>query len=277
MKLIDTHQHLWDLRQLPCSWCADIPMLNRNFLIEDYLAAAKDAGIEKTIFMECDVDEPYALAEAQHIQSLANTHPMIAGIVAGARPERADFPNQLEDLLKLPKLRGIRRVLHVVPDEMSQSALFAKNIRRLAPHRLTFDLCVLARQLPLTVALAGKCPEVQFILDHCGIPDVKNRALDPWRAQIANLAALPNVACKISGIVAYTRENWTVEDLLPWVKHVIASFGWDRVVWGGDWPVCTLTTSLKQWVDVALELVGDVTVEQQEKLFYRNAERLYRV
>jgi len=277
MKRIDTHQHLWDLRQFPYCWCAGIPALNKSFLLDDFLAAAQGTGIEKTVFMECDVDEPHALAEARHVQSLADQHPLIAGIVASARPERADFPAQLEALLKLPKLRGLRRVLHVVPDETSQPALFAENVRRLAGHKLTFDLCVLARQLPLAIALAKQCSQVQFILDHCGVPDVKGLAFDPWRTHIAELAALPNVACKISGVVAYAGENWTVEDLRPWVEHVIACFGWDRVVWGGDWPVCTLTASLKQWVDASDNLFAAASPDEREKLFYKNAERIYRV
>src|SRR5690348_1994023 len=128
MKRIDTHQHLWDLKQFPYSWCAGIPALNRSFLLDDYLASAKDTGIEKCVFVECDVDEPNALAEAQHVQKLSEKNPIIAGIVAAVRPERVDFPAQLEALLKLPRLRGVRRVLHVVPDETSQPALFAENV-----------------------------------------------------------------------------------------------------------------------------------------------------
>jgi predicted TIM-barrel fold metal-dependent hydrolase len=277
MKRIDTHQHLWDLKQFPYSWCAGIPALNRSFLLNDYRAAAKDKGVEKTIFVECDVDEPHAVAEAQHIQKLAGNNPLIAGIVAAARPERADFPSQLEALLQLPKLRGIRRVLHVVPDATSQPALFAENVRRLAPHHLTFDLCVLARQLPLAIALAKKCPEVQFVLDHCGVPDVKGKAFDPWRAHIKELAALPNAACKISGLVAYAGENWTFDDLRPWVEHVVAGFGWDRVVWGSDWPVCNLTANLQRWVEAADALFEGASPAEREALFLKNAERIYRV
>ena len=277
MRRIDTHQHLWDLRQFPYSWCAGIPALNRSFLLNDYQAAAKDAGIEKTIFVECDVDEPHAFAEAQHVQQLAEKNPLIAGIIAAARPERTDFPSQLETLLQLPKLRGLRRVLHVVPDAISQPVLFAENVRRLAPHRLTFDLCVLARQLPLAIALVKKCPEVQFVLDHCGVPEVKSKAFDPWRAHIAELAALSNVAGKISGLIAYAGENWTVDELRPWVEHVVTCFGWDRVVWGSDWPVCNLTASLKSWVEAADALFSEVSPTEREALFHQNAERIYHV
>jgi len=277
MKRIDTHQHLWDLRQFPYSWCAGIPALNKSFLLDDYLAAAKNTGIEKTVFVECDVDEPHAIAEAQHIQKLADKHPFIAGIVAAARPERADFTAQLDALLRLPKLRGIRRVLHVVPDEISLSALFAENVRRLAAHKLTFDLCVLARQLPLAIALAAKCPDVQFILDHCGVPDVKGKVFDPWRTHIKELAARPNVVCKISGIVVQAGEGWTVTDLRRWVEHVVATFGWERVMWGGDWPVCTLSATLRQWVEAADLLFAAATELQRQKVFHKNAEKIYRI
>jgi len=277
MHLVDTHQHLWDLDRLPYSWCAGLPALNRSFRIDDYAAAAAGCGITKTVFMECDVDSPHQLAEAVAVQALADAHPLIAGLVASARPENADFPAQLEVLVRLPKLRGLRRVLHVVPDAVSQQPLFRENLRRLPALNLTFDLCVLARQLPLARELADACPEVTFILDHCGVPDVKGRAFDPWRAGITALAERPNVNCKISGLVAYADAAWTTADLRPWVEHVITCFGWDRVVWGGDWPVCTLGAPLARWVAATRELLAQATPDQQAKIYHHNAQRLYRV
>jgi predicted TIM-barrel fold metal-dependent hydrolase len=278
MHLVDTHQHLWDLTQFPYSWCAGIPVLNRSFLLDDYQTAADGLGITKTVFMECDVDEPHALDEARHIQTLSEKHPLIAGIVASGRPEREGFREHLAQLAILPKMRGVRRVLHTQPDELSQSPLFAENLRLLPELGLTFDICMLARQLPLAIALAEKCPDVTFILDHCGVPEVKARILDPWREHITRLAALPNVACKISGLVAYAdSETWNPADLQPYVDHVLAAFGWDRVVWGGDWPVCTLSAPLARWVATTHTLVSTATEEQRAKLFHLNAERIYRV
>lgn len=278
MDLIDTHLHLWDLRQFPHSWCAGLPALNRSFLPDDYRAASAGTGITRAVFMECDVDEPHALAEARHIQALADRWPLIAGIVASGRPEQDGFPAHLEQLAALPKVRGLRRVLHVVPDEVSRQPLFRENLRRLPALNLTFDLCVLARQLPLASELTDACPEVTFILDHCGVPDVKGRAFDPWRDGITALAERPNVNCKISGLVAYAdAATWTTADLRPWVEHVIACFGWDRVVWGGDWPVCTLSAPLACWVGATRELTARATADQQAKLYHRNAERLYHV
>jgi predicted TIM-barrel fold metal-dependent hydrolase len=278
MRRIDTHQHLWDLRKFPYSWCAKIPTLHRDFLLKHYREAATGLGIEKTIFMEGDVDDPYGLAEARDIQELAEREPSIAGIVAGVHPENDDFLPLLEQLATLSAVRGVRRVLHTQPDDISRSRRFVENVNALATFGYTFDLCVLARQLPAAIVLVERCPTVTFILDHCGIPDVKGRAFEPWREHVKRIAEFPNVVCKLSGLVAYADpDNWTVEDLRPWVEHVLTVFGWDRVMWGSDWPVCTLTASLSQWVGAIDELTLRATEEQREHLFFRNAERIYRV
>ena len=277
MHLIDTHQHLWDLRQFPYAWCAGLPALNRSFLPTDYAAAAAGTGITRTVFVECDVDEPHALAEAQHVQSLVSVSPAIAGIVASGRPEKENFRTHLEALAQLSKVRGFRRVLHTQPDELSAQSRFIEHVCLLPEFGFSFDLCVLARQLPQAIALVDACPHVSFILDHCGVPDVKGRAFDPWCEQIRTLAVRPNVACKLSGLVAYAGLDWTVADLRPWFEHAITCFGWDRVVWGGDWPVCTLGAPLARWVEATRELTAGASESERARLFHRNAERLYRL
>lgn len=275
MSLIDAHLHLWDPQIRPYSWCAGIPELNQAFTMNDYLAAGAGLGIGKALFVECDVDEPHALEEATAVQTLSQEYPLIAGMVASCRPEREDFPAQLERLLELPLLRGVRRVLHVMPDELSTGPLFSSNLNLLAKHGLTFDLCVLARQLPLAACLVRRCPAVQFILDHCGVPDIKNAAWDPWRTDLRAMASLPNVICKVSGISTQALPAWTTGDLKPWVDHVVDCFGFDRLVWGGDWPVCTLNGSLGSLVETTREIFSSASESEQEKLYCRNAERIY--
>lgn len=278
MHLIDTHQHLWDLSRRPHSWCASLPTLNRSFSLADYHAASAGLGITKTIFMEADVDEPHALAEAHAVQQLADADPLIAGIIASGRPEADGFRAHLTELARLPFVRGVRRILHTQRDDLALEPRLAANLRLLPDFSFTFDLCVLARQLPAARVLVERCPEVTFILDHCGVPDVKNHAFDPWHEDIGHLAALPNVNCKISGIVAYADPaTWTTADLQPWVDHVVACFGWDRLVWGGDWPVCTLGSTLARWVETTHALFASATPDERARLYHRNAERLYRV
>lgn len=278
MRMIDTHQHLWDTKRFPYSWCRDIPLLHRVFSLDDYLEAAAGTGINRTVFVEGNVDAAYRLAESEFYHALAERRPLISGIVAACRPEEETFLFELEKLATLPLVKGVRRVLHVVPDETSQSSRFVANIRRLADLRLSFDLCVLERQLPLARELVEQCPEVTFVLDHCGVPDIKSGRMEFWQKEITELAAFPHVVCKISGLVAYAGpEQSSADGLQPWFDHALEAFGWDRILWGGDWPVCTLAVPLEEWVAISHSLVKNATLEQKEKLFSRNAERIYRL
>lgn len=279
MRIVDTHLHLWDLERLPYSWTGGIACLARSFGVEEYRVQIAGTGISKSIFMECDVDDPHSLAEAQWAQEIAERDPLVAGIVASCRPERTDFAEQLEGLLALSKVRGVRRVLHTQADGLSETALFRENLSRLARHGLSFDLCALARQLPVAIELVKACPEVSFLIDHCGVPDVKGGVFEPWRGCLRELAELENVvACKVSGIVAYADAgSWTVDTLRPWFEQVVERFGWDRLVWGGDWPVCTLSATLPRWVEASRSLMEAASETERAKLFYLNAERIYRV
>lgn len=279
MKIIDAHQHLLYPDRFRYGWCKGLPALEgKPFRLEEYRAAANGTGIGQTLFMEVDVDEPQSRAEADFFLQLSgDARSQIAGVLAACRPEHKDFPAQLESM-RHPRLKGLRRILHTQPDELSRTPLFTENLARLAGRSLTFDLCLLPRQLPLAENLLRRVPDVQFILDHCGIPNIKDTALDPWRRHIRELSAFPNLACKISGIVAYCDpQRVDAAALRPFVEHCLESFGWDRVVFGGDWPVCNLTSSLGGWVELAKELVGGESPERQEKFFSRNAERIYRL
>ena len=279
MKFVDTHQHLWDKDLFHYAWLEPLPQLDRSFRLSDYRDASRDFDIEKTVFVECDVDEAQVMDEALHILRLADDPAnRIGGIVASGRPERDGFQAHIEKLAAHPKVKGVRRILHTGADEAGLAKIFVENVARLERYGLSFDICVLARQLPVAINLAAKCPRVQFILDHCGVPQVKEQVLDPWRAQITELSNFPNVACKVSGLIAYgDPANWTAEDLRPFIDHVIASFGWDRVMFGSDWPVCNLTASYKQWVETLLSLTHAAGEANQRKLFHDNAIRIYRL
>jgi predicted TIM-barrel fold metal-dependent hydrolase len=279
MKIIDTHQHLLYPDHLRYSWCKGLPAFEGKQLgLPEYRAAVEGTGISESVFMEVDVDESDIGAEADFILRLASDPKSnIVGVIAACRPEDAGFAKKTESMLH-PKLKGFRRVLHTQSDDVLELPLFAENVARLGEHNLTFDLCVLPRQLSAGARLVRTAPDVQFVLDHCGIPNIKGGELDPWRQRIRELAAFPNLACKISGVVAYcdpARVN--TASIQPFVEHCIECFGWDRVLFGGDWPVCNLTSSIGDWVRIAREIVRGEPVERQEKLFSRNAERIYRL
>ena len=274
MRIVDTHCHLVYPDRLRYPWLDNVPALNRPFPVEAYLKQARQVAITDTVHMELDV----APADMEAETALVTGLPTIAAAVPACRPESPGFAAYLERTAVNAKVKGFRRVLHTEPDDLADTPGFAENVARLSRYDFTFDLCALPRQLPVVAGLVRKCPDVQFILDHCGIPDVKGGGLDPWRDHVRALSEMPNVACKISGVVAYgDPEGWTLEDIRPFIDHAIACFGFDRLVWGSDWPVCTLTADLGRWVAASHALVADASADERTRLFGLNAIRLYRL
>jgi predicted TIM-barrel fold metal-dependent hydrolase len=285
MHLIDTHVHLLHPDRFAYAWCAGVSGLQGAFRLEDYRAAvaAAPAGVrvESLIFMEADVPAAQQEAEAEFFTALAETdrgQPALTAVIAAAWPESPDFPAQLERLARNPRIRGLRRVLHTMPAELSQSALFAENLRRLPALGLTFDVCARPHLLPHVTKLAQRCPQTQFILDHCGVPDIAAQTLDPWRADIRELAALPNVACKLSGL-PYCADpaRPLLPQVRPFVGHCIETFGPARTLWGSDWPVCDLGHGLTEWLVATAGFLADYSADEQNLIASANARRIYRL
>jgi predicted TIM-barrel fold metal-dependent hydrolase len=274
MRIVDTHLHLIYLERFSYPWLAEAPAINRNFHLDAYWRLAERLGIDNAIHMEVDVAEKDIEAESIFVTGLGAP---VAAAISSCRPESTGFAAHLERAAANPGIRGFRRILHTSPDELSQTDLFAENVRRLAAHGLSFDLCVLARQLAVGQALIDRCPDVQFVLDHCGVPDIAAGAFAPWRDRITEIARRPNVAAKISGVIAYAGDNPTTGKIRPYVEHVIERFGWDRVVWGSDFPVCTTTADLESWVRMTHELVAGASDSEKTRLLSGNAERIYRL
>jgi len=275
--IIDTHLHIIDKAALAYPWLSSVPPLDRDFLYRTYETEAKRVGISTTLHMEVDVDPAEQEAETAYVRRIAaEDGSLIRGAISACRPEEDGFAAFLERQRANAFVKGFRRVLHVMPDELSQQSLFRENLQRLSGTGLTFDLCVLPRQLPLAAALADLAPDVQFILDHCGVPDIRADARHPWRENITEIARRPNVTAKISGVVAYAdSESWVAETLRPYVEHTIDAFGWDRVVWGSDWPVCTLGGGLSTWVATTNALIAGASGEERTKLLSGNARRIW--
>lgn len=274
MRILDTHLHLVYPNRFSYPWLEDAPAINRPWPAEEYFAQATELGIDAALHMEVDVAPEDILPESRFI---IQAHPRIVGAIASCRPEENGFDAFLDEVTAIKGVKGLRRILHQAPDALSQSETFAQNIRKLANRGLSFDLCVRADQLQIAAELVDRAPHVQFILDHCGVPDIAGKDYDAWAPAITELARRPNVAAKLSGIVAYAGTDWTVGDLRPYAEHTIASFGWERVVWGSDFPVCTLTADLRRWVQATHALLAGASEDEKAKLLHRNAERLYKL
>ncbi len=273
--ILDTHQHLIDRRHLHYSWTDGLPQLkDKQFGYEEYLAAAKGTGIAGTVFMETAPDE--WRDETGIIYTLAQQPgSLIRGVIAGCRMEEPDAIAHIDRIASKP-LCGIRRICHVEKDDFSQQPQFIKNVRALAARKLTFDLCFLGRQLKLAAELAAACPDVQFILDHCGVPDIAGGDFETWKNGLKQVAQQPNAACKISGLTAYCKpDNCGIDAVRPYVRHAIDCFGPTRLVWGSDWPLVTFNSNLASWVQMTREMIADLTPAEQRNILHDNATRIY--
>lgn len=275
--IVDTHLHIIDRAALRYPWLSTVPALDRDFSYELYAVEARRCGVTDAVFMEVDVAPDDIEAEIAYVKAkAAEAGSLLRGATVSCRPEEDGFAGLLDRCRADPFVKGFRRVLHVVSDDVSRSATFRANVARLAGTGLTFDLVVLPRQIPIVLELVDGAPDVRFILDHCGVPDIKGDARLPWRDHVSEIARRPNVMAKISGVVAYADPaDWTVETLRPYVEHTIGAFGWDRVVWGSDWPVCTLGGGLSTWVAATRALIAGASHDEQTKLLSGNAKRLW--
>ncbi len=275
--IFDTHLHLVERKRLSYPWLGDAPALNRDWSYDDYEITARRVGITDVLHMEVDVAEGDIEAETAFVADLMQRPgSLIRGAIASARPEAPGFEAWLERADRRV-VKGVRRVLHVLPDAVSQTALFRANIARLGRAGLPFDIVMLARQLPLAQDLVDACPDTAFVLDHCGVPDIAGGAFAPWAAQITELARRPNVTLKLSGVTAYTGGPWTLDTLRPWIGHVLHAFGPGRMVWGSDSPVCTLNSGLAEWVATSQALLSDLSGEERQAVLHGNARRVWQI
>jgi len=279
LPVVDTHQHLWDLRRFRLPWVEKGSQLDRNYLMSDYLAAARGLNVVKTVYMEVDVDPAQQTAEAEYVIGLCQRadNPMVAAVISG-RPASDGFGKVIRRYKDSATIKGVRQVLHGggTPAGFCLDKKFIAGIRLLGDLGLRFDLCMRPGELLDGARLADACPDTRFILDHCGNAPVQDRDLSKWRKGIAEVAKRKNTVCKVSGIVAGAKaRGWTAADLAPAINHTLDVFGPDRVMFGGDWPVCTRTATLRQWVEALQQIVRERPRAEQRKLFHDNAVAFY--
>jgi L-fuconolactonase len=278
--IVDSHVHLADPQRFGYAWTRNAPSLNRQVLPAHLMKAAEPVQIERFVFVEVDVDSPQHLAEAEWIASLAQSEPRLKGMVAALPLERGRaIEPELDKLRQHTILRGIRRLIQNQPDpDFCIRPDFIAGLKLLAGHDLVFDICIFHHHLPNAIRMVQQCPEVRFVLDHIGKPGIKAGLSDPWRQHLKELAALPNVTCKISGVSTEAdHKNWTREQLKPYIAHAIDAFGFDRVMYGGDWHVLELAGTYPQWVEIVDWVIEGASATEKRKLFRDNAIRVYRL
>ena len=271
---IDTHQHFWRYNAREYDWMdPGKEMLRKDHLPEDLAPLLKAPGIDGTVAVQArqSVEESYWLLE------LADRNPIIFGVVGWVDLRSPRVDEDLAILARHPKFCGVR---HVVQDEPDDQFLlgddFMRGIGRIARHGLKYDLLLYPRQLPAAVRLVERFHDQPFILDHISKPFIKDHKMEPWAADIRRLAAMPNVACKISGMVTEADwKNWKPADFAPYLDIVLESFGTKRLMVGSDWPVCTLAGDYASVMKLAGDYISKLSRDEQEAVWSGNARRWY--
>ena len=276
--LLDTHQHLLYTKKATYNWTKDIPALAENdFTVDDYNSLTKEHGVAGSLFMEVDASD--YKEETHFIKNISeDSKNNIKGLIVSIRPESEDeFDSWLNESTSMGVV-GYRRILHVMDDAVSQSNIFRENIRKIGDADKTFDLCFLAKQLPIALELAKACDNTRLILNHCGVPNIAGNELDPWRENIKLLSEIPNVNCKLSGLMAYCAPGTSsYETIEPYVDHVLNCFGPNRIVWGSDWPVVNLGKGLKEWIVVTRKILDKLSDDEAKSIANANAQNIYKV
>ena len=276
--IVDTHQHLWDLRKFKLAWQKEPPYskLTRNYLLPEYITATEGLPVVKTIYMEVDAPTEHRVTEAECISGLCHQQDnRLVAAVIGGRPASDHFAEYLARFKENRCIKGVRDILFETPERCLDPP-FLRGVRLLGELGMSFDIETSATGLVHATKLAAACRETQFILDHCGNPNIKSGDITKWKHATAKMAKEKNVVVKISGILSgVEKDAWGPEDLVPAIDHLWNEFGPDRMIFGSDWPVVTLKASYRQWVDALRQVVAKRSLADQRKLFHDNAVKLY--
>ena len=272
MKL-DSHQHFWSYDEKQYPWIPKGSPLHRDWLPEDLAPLLAASGFDGCIAVQAR----QTLDESRWLLALADRATVVRAVVGWVDLRNARVGVQLAELSGHPKFRGVRHVVQDEPDAgFMLGAEFQRGIGALHQFGLTYDLLIVAKQLPAAIELVRKFPDQPFVLDHIAKPPIKSGALSPWREQIRELAGAPNVLCKISGIVTEAdHTHWTPADFTLFLEVVFQAFGEDRVMFGSDWPVCLLAGKYERVFALVNEFAAQLSPAAREKLFGGNAARFY--
>ncbi len=276
--IIDAHHHIWDPASRQHAWLDGLPALNRVFGLADFERASEPERVTASVLVQVLA----STEETEEFLALAAGPGPVAGVVGWTDLTSPAVAEELARLLALPggaRLAGIR---HLVQDEPDPDWLRRPDVRRgiraVGAACLAYDLLVRPHQLPAALAVASELTDVTFVLDHGAKPPITSGVLEPWASQIGELAARPNVSCKVSGLVTEAGSGWRPARIVPYLDHLVDAFGPGRLMFGSDWPVCTLAASYAEVVALARDpLAVRLGPAELDAVFRTNAISTYRL
>jgi len=274
MVRIDAHQHFWSLARGDYGWLTPVlAPIYRDFGPHDLAPLLQSRGIEKTVLVQAAP----TFGETRYMLEVAERTPFVAGVVGWID---FDAPDAATTIAKVaadhPLLVGLRPMLHDIPDDdWLLRPNLAAAFEAMAERGLAFDVLARPQHLPRVLKICERHPKLTAVVDHIAKPLIRERGLDPWRADIADVARCPNTVCKLSGIATEAASDWSVEDIKPYVNHVLDAFGPQRLLWGSDWPVVNLAGGYARWWDATTVLLEPLDAAARENILGGNATRVY--
>jgi L-fuconolactonase len=275
MHAIDSHQHFWDYDPAEYSWIkADWP-IRKSFLPPDLQPLLQKSGFEWCVAVQAR----QTLRESEWLLELADKYSFIAGVVGWVDLRSPAVEKHLERFKGKAKFVAVRHVVQDEPDDLFMVREdFLRGISVLKDFALAYDILIFPKQLPAAIELARRFPEQRFVLDHIAKPFIKDARIEPWAAQIRELAKSQNVFCKLSGVVTEAHwQTWSAADFRPYLDVVWQAFGPDRLMIGSDWPVCLLSSGYKRTMGIVQEYLEQFGAKEREKVLGANAIRFYRL
>lgn len=270
---IDAHQHFWLVERGDYGWLTpERGPIYRDFMPADLAPLLAETGIARTILVQAAPTE----AETAFLLDVARGSDVVAGVVGWVDFTAPDAARAIEALARDPLLIGLRPMVQdIADDDWLLRPDLASAFTAMIGHDLVFDALVLPRHLARLLVVLDRHPELRVVVDHAAKPDIARGRLDPWRADLAAIAARPNTWCKLSGLVTEAGPAWSIGGLRPVVDHLLHLFGPNRLLWGSDWPVVTLAASYRSWHDAAVTLTGALAPEDVAAIFGGSAAKLY--
>jgi L-fuconolactonase len=271
---VDAHQHFWKFNPVRDSWITeDMAVIQKDFMPEDLQPLLEKNGFDGCVAVQADQSEE----ETSFLVGLASDFSFIRGVVGWVDLQTEDIAERLQQFSRHKIIKGFRHVLQAETQrDLMLSPKFINGIALLKTFDFTYDILIFPDQLIYSKNLVAQFPEQKFVIDHLAKPHIKKKEIKEWTSDIESIAKLPNVWCKLSGIVTEVDwKGWQKEDFRPYMDVVVNAFGIDKIMFGSDWPVCQVAASYSEVVEIAKDYFSTFSNDEQEKVFGGNASSFY--
>lgn len=271
--VLDSHVHFWKYNKTEYTWIdKNMKLLQKDYLPQELELTLKRNNVDGCICVQALASQ----LETRFLAELSNSHPFIKGVIGWTDLRSPRVQENLEELKEYSSIVGIRHIVQTEPDDFMYNDDFRRGISLLADRGFAFDILVFPRQLSAAVDLVKMFPGQQFILDHCGKPNIREKEMDKWRTEITDLAMYPNVSCKLSGLFTEAKwKEWSSAEFYPYLDIVFQAFGTDRLLFGSDWPVMLLSGIYVQWKSLLEKYMENHLPEERDAVFGLNARKIY--